>query len=199
MGADTAGQVRLAGGALRPQAFGGRAERWLPGLGREVGHPGEQIELAYGVTGHRLCVADRNVILEVLPAEPGLTQQPVPPAVDEVLRGGQIAGLAGLAVQLDQRGLDLRMAADTVHLTVPGAERRHDQIGEPAGDVEQLDLAGGPVDSDGGLDQVTRTVELVPPRQLHEPFPGEADLEVRIEVAVAGLDPTEQVDGRGES
>ena len=120
-----------------PEPFGRLAQRGLAGLGRQVGDPGQQVQLADGMTGHRLGVADRYVVLEVLRAEAGLAEQTVAAAVDEVLRRVQVARLAGLAIQLDQRGLDLRVAADAVDLALAGAERRRDEVGEPAGDVEQ--------------------------------------------------------------
>jgi hypothetical protein len=58
-------------------------------------------------------------------AEPAGSEQAVPPSVDEVLSGVQVGPLVGLAVELDQRGLDLRVAVDPVDLALSGAEGAH--------------------------------------------------------------------------
>jgi hypothetical protein len=48
------------------------------------------------------------------------------------------------------------------------------------------------------LDQVSGAVELVSPRQLDEPLPGESHLEVRVEVSIGLLGVAEQPLGRDQ-
>ena len=90
------------------------------------------------------------------------------------------------------------MSANAVDLARLGAECVHDQVGNPPSHLEQVRVAGGPVQRHGRLDQVTGAVQLVSPLQLDEPFAGESHLEVRVEVAVGLLGVAEQPLGLGQ-
>ena len=84
------------------------------------------------------------------------------------------------------------MAADAVDLAVLGAERARDQVGGPAGEVEQACVARGAVQGDRGLDQVPDAVELVTPLELLESLAGEPHLEVRVQIPVVLLNSGQQ-------
>ncbi len=86
--------------------------------------------------------------------------------VDEEARELEVARLAGVAVELDERGLDLGVPGRA--LVAAGAEDLADVVGEPAGDVEQPRVAGAARVGDRRLDQVAGAVELVVPGEVHE-------------------------------
>ena len=67
------------------------------------------------------------------------------------------------------------------------AERVNDQVRNAPSHLEKADIASGPVQRHGRLDEVPNAVELVSPLQLDEPFAGKSHLEVRVEVAVGLL------------
>ena len=104
----------------------------------------------------------------------------------------EIAALAGLAVQLHQRRLDLGVAGRGRPLA--GAEGRVDVVGEAAGDVQQAIAAGRAVVRDGRLEQVASAVELVAVPEV-DPAPARlGDGVVRVEVAVRFLGRLDDVD-----
>ena len=89
------------------------------------------------------------------------------------------------------------MSANAVHLARLGAERVYDQVRHPPSHLEQARVTGRPMQRHRRLDQVSGAVELVSPRQLDEPLPGESHLEVRVEVAIGLLGVAEQPLGLG--
>ena len=93
----------------------------------------------------------------------------------------EIALLAGRAAELDQRQLDLLMAAIAPLLARLAAEDRGDVIGIAAHDVEQLALAGRLVIGDGGLDQVAGAIELVAVAQIGPALAGLDALEPGVD------------------
>ena len=101
----------------------------------------------------RVVAAGDGLDVEVMRLRPAL--------VDKV--GGQveIALLAGGMIELDQRQLDLLMAAVTALLPFLAAKNRGDIVGVATDHVEQRSLPGRLVVSDAGLDQVPGAVQLV--------------------------------------
>ena len=82
---------------------------------------------------HLLQLSERQVVLVVrAAADHGWLPAAL---VDEELRLAQIALMAGLAVQLDERQLDLRVAAGAG--AAPGAEGGRDVVREARRDVQQ--------------------------------------------------------------
>ncbi len=114
------------------------------------------------------------------------------PAVDEVTGQRQVALLAGAAVQLDEGGLDLGVAAHAVDAALARAEDRVDVVGEAPGDVEEPGAAGGAPERDRRLDQVPGAVQLVAPVQLGPAPVGAHHLVVGLEVAAVLLGLGEQ-------
>src|SRR5690606_21453931 len=88
---------------------------------------------------------------------------------------------------------DLGVAADAV--PAAGAELPVDQVREGAGDGEQVVPAGGPVEGDGGLDQVSEGVELVRPFEVGEGLLGGVDLDPGHHVAGGLLGAGDEGDG----
>ena len=116
------------------------------------------------------------MILPVVPTEAAVTEQPVPVPVDEVGSCREVALVTGLAVELDQRRLDLGVAADAVDLPRFAPEAVHHQVGESPGHLQQTTVARRAVHCHRRLDQMTRTVELMTPVELDEPLTRKADL-----------------------
>src|SRR6185437_6758496 len=123
-------------------------------------------------------------------------EQAASETVDEVAGQVEIAPLPRLAVQLDQRGLDLRMAVDAVdRLSAVGrTEGRVDVVGETPGNGQQLLAAGGAVVCDSGLDQVAGAVQFVAPPQIGEGASALAGLEPGVEVSVGLLGVGDEAD-----
>ena len=105
----------------------------------------------------------------------------VPAHVDELRGQVEVGALAGLPVELDQRGLDHRVPVGVLAPVV--AEVADHAVGGAPGDVEQVVAAGGAVVRDAGLDEVADAVQLVAHHQV-VPAHVEAGLHVRVEVAV---------------
>ena len=78
----------------------------------------------------------------------------------------EIGAVARDAVELDERKLELLMAGIAAALALARAEHAAHQIGEAARDVEQGPLAGGLEVGDGGFNEVTAALELVPLREI---------------------------------
>ena len=130
-----------------------------------VDRAGQQVQLADDVAGRLVGRADALVVLVVLGAEPVGAEQAPAAQVDEARRQLQVRPVPGDPVQLDQRGLDLRVPADA--LLAVRAVAGDEQVREAPGDGDQLLAvvgAGEPVGvhgGDRGLDQVPGAVQLV--------------------------------------
>src|SRR5919112_333322 len=79
-----------------------------------------------------------------------------------------------------------------------GAEGVDDEVRHPASQLQEPGVAGGPMQSDGGLDEMPGAVQLVSPLELKEPFTRKPDLEVGVQVAVRLLRGTELLLGLGQ-
>ena len=116
---------------------------------------------------HRLGLgAHRGMVLVIrVPADAGRLQ----PALTQEEHGPvEIASVASLAVQLDQRELDLLVtvgAPESVR-----AERLADVIREAHRRVEQHPLARGPNVGQARLNQVPGAIQLVLVRQIRVPL-----------------------------
>ena len=75
-------------------------------------------------------------------------------------RQRQVALVAGVPVELHERGLHLGVAVET-GLAVVGPEALDGEVGEPARDLEQVVAAGPAGQGHRGLHHVARAVELV--------------------------------------
>lgn len=107
--------------------------------------------------------------------------------VNKILREAQVARLACGAIQLNQRQLDLLVAAVAMHLARPAPKGGINVIGVAAHDLQQLTFVGGVMMRDGGLDQVSGAVQLLAISQVG-PAPVCLDGEVMgIEVAIRRL------------
>ena len=67
-------------------------------------------------------------------------------------------------------------------------------VGEPAGHVEEFAAPGGPVVGHGGLEEMSRAVQLVPPAQVLVALTALDELEPGVEVAVGLLRARDQGD-----
>ena len=99
----------------------------VAGLDGDVDGAAGQIQGAHGVAAEGVRLADRHVVLEVRAAALDVGQRGPPAPLDEQPRLLEIALLAGRAVQLDQRHLDLRVPADA--LVAVGPERLAHVVG----------------------------------------------------------------------
>ena len=144
---------------------------------------------------------DRQVVLQVAAAEAGVADVAVAALVEELAGQAEVGLVAGLAVQLGQRGLD-----DGVAVVAFVAQEVIDQVvGEPRGHGEQrvggglevrrggggpgrFEHDGGAVRGDRGLDQVAGAVQLVAGGQLGVAgLAGDLDVGVQVTVGLLGL------------
>src|SRR5699024_4907540 len=133
-------------------------------LDREVGGTCSEVERAYGVPLDRRCLPDGDTVGEVRRLVAKARQVAVTAPVDEEAR--QLQGMipAGLAIQLDERHLDLGMAGDA--LVASHTEDGDEMIQHSEGDVEQGRLARAARLGDSGLEQVAIAVQLVVPGEI---------------------------------
>jgi hypothetical protein len=189
-----AGYVGLLRDGALPQPLHRLQQRRVAGLEVDVGHAGRQVELAHGVPD-RLCgLPHGQVVLQVARPEAARPQQTVSTPLDHARREREVAVIAGMPVQLDERRLDLGMPVEP-RLTPVGAEALDHQIGKPAGHVEEVVAAHPARDGDGALDQVTEAVELMALHEIQPPALGLHALDPGVQVAVGVLDVTEQRHG----
>src|SRR5262249_39052868 len=129
-------------------------------------------------------VTDRHPVLEVRRGAVPMAraEEAVPAIVQQEASQIQVPLLAGLAVQLHQRCLDLRVAGRGRPLA--GAKRRVDVVGEAPRDSQQTVAAGSPAMSDGGLEQMPGAVELVAVPEVDPAPPWLSHRVVRVEVAI---------------
>ena len=126
--------------------------------------------------GHGL-LADRGGVLEVLAAELPVAQQAVAAPVEEELGLVKVTALAGGAVELDERHLNLRVTADGDLAVRP--EGLADVVGVAQGDAHDDVVAeAGTQAGDGCLNEVARAVQLVPHGEV-----GVAVLDPRLVIA----------------
>ncbi len=118
--------------------------------------------------------------------------------VHEVLRQIQVAALAGVAIELDQRQLELLVAGVAPLLALAVAELLPDVVGVAAKGGKQGVVAGGFLVGEGGLDEVAGAVELVPIAQVGPALLRLDDGEVDVKVAVRLLRPRDQRDYFGQ-
>jgi hypothetical protein len=110
----------------------------------------------------------------------------VPASLDEMTGELQVAGGAGLPVQLHEGHLDERMPIQLRALA--RAEGSGQEIAEADRDLQQLPVPGGPMMGNGRLDKVPGAVELVAPGQVRESGgAARGHLDVRIDVTVGLL------------
>src|SRR5262249_25222888 len=134
-------------------------ERLVTRLGVEIGHAGCEIERAHRMTDDRAGPANGLAVLVVGKVETPVGEEAVAASPGELVREVEIAPIRGLAVQLDERDLDLGV---TVRPWIRvGAEHLDEQVADATGDAEEAGRARTGR-SDAGLDQVPRAVELVP-------------------------------------
>ena len=138
----------------------------VPRLGDDVRDARGQVHLPDGVPRHLGDLAHGRVVLVVRGRERASAEHAGPAQVDLPPREVEVGALTGEPVELHQRGLDLGVAAVPVLAALP--EATHGEVGEAAGDVEQVGAARGPRPRDGRLDQVAEHVQLVAPAQVGE-------------------------------
>jgi hypothetical protein len=108
-----------------------------------------------------------------------------PSLIEEERRQVEMAPLAGLAVQLDQRHLDLRMAVRRGAPVWP--EHGVDAVDEPPGDGQQLVVADSAPVGDRRLDQMAGAVELVAVGEVGPAASRLGDRVVGVDVAIVAL------------
>jgi hypothetical protein len=126
----------------------------------------------------------RQVVLEVLRTE-AAGQSPLPTALNLQLGRTQVGLLAGLAVQLDQRGLDFRVPVDQRH--------GDDQVSHSPCDRKDAGVATTSMQSHRGLQEVPGAVQLVAVDQPAEAFLVRAPLHVAVEVTVGFLHALQEI------
>ena len=105
--------------------------------------------------------------------------------LQEVPRQIEVGGVAGGAVQAEQRDLDLLVAGRA--LRAVAGEVAHQQIGRTPCDRQQFCPSGGLVVRDARLDQVTVAIQLVFDLEIGPARAGEVDLVIGEEVAIGHL------------
>ena len=111
---------------------------------------------------------------------------PAAAALDEEVGLLQVSRIARGPGELGQRGLDLRVSAESGVGRV--AELRADVVGDGDGETDQLVLAVGAQPGDAGLDQVPEAVELMAPLEVRVPgrLAGAAEGGVQVAVLLLG-------------
>ena len=122
----------------------------------------------------RACVANRLGVLVVVEVEPAAREDPVSPPRGERVGQPEVAPLARVPVQLDERDLDLGMSVGARVGVL--AEHLVDQVGEATGDREESRVSRRSRRRHSGLEQVACAVELVPHLQVGPPPRGVDDL-----------------------
>ena len=190
--ADAAGQVHLVLRHVVPDFVHRGQQPFVAGDRRRVGHREVEVHRPHRVADHLRLFADRLVVLGVLAEQ--LAAVRLAALVEKEQRQFEVAFLLGGPVELDEGQLDLLVAAGLVALV--GAENRVDVVGQFAGDLEQLVLAGGLPVGDRRLDQVAGAVQFVAELVA---FPAILRLDegvIGVEVAVRLLGGGDEVDDR---
>jgi hypothetical protein len=117
-----------------PEALHRGQQRGVASLEVDVARTGRKVELAHRMATSLGRIPHRDVVLPVLGAELAITEESVPSEVDHPAREPQIGRLARQPKQVDQRQLNLRVTTDAFLATL--AEPLHEEVGEPARDLE---------------------------------------------------------------
>jgi hypothetical protein len=174
-GARGAGDVQLALDHVEPLLGQRVQQRRVARFEIEVGGAGGEVQRPDRVALDRRRLADRHAVLERRGAVVAVRPDAAATAlVQEEPREIEVAPLARLAIQLDQRGLDLRVAIG--RLAPARAEHPVDVVDEPPRNPEQALVAGGAPMRDRRLDQVPGAVELVAVREISPPPAGSATI-----------------------
>ena len=164
--ADPAGEVRLARRPCRPTAAPARrAARASPRLERDVGDAGREVEHAHRVPGRsRSPRAPARGPGSRLGRSGASGRVPRPRGVDEVAGQLEVAAASPVSpVQLDERGLDLGVAA--VRRRAARARRRSTTwSAKRRATPSRRSSPRAAACATAGLDQVPEAVELVVPR-----------------------------------
>ena len=133
-------------------------------LDRDVDRSGGEVQRAYGVPAQ--LSASRTGTSSWKYAGPNSISPRVPWPRRSTKQLGQleVARVAGGAVQLDERQLDLRVTAHGV--AAVGTELAVDVLGELEGHPREVAVDAGLERGGGGLEQVPEAVQLVPPLQV---------------------------------
>src|SRR5262249_62399685 len=126
------------------------AEHVFAGLEVHVGGAGREIQRADGVTLDGCRVAQWDSVLERCRAVATGAEPPVPAMLEEERCQVEMATLAGLAIELDQRHLDLRVTGGG-HLAAR-SEERVQVVGEASRDRQEPVGAGRAAERDRRLD-----------------------------------------------
>ena len=198
--ADAPGQVHPGLDHVVPAPAHGVEQLAVTELGRRVDRAAVEVHLAHGVPRDRGRLADREVVLPVGGSHVRLADETPAAQLQHPDAELEMPPIAGRAIQLDERHLDLGMPVDAV--ATRRAELALDRLDGAQRDVEQPVVGESAVPRDGGLDQVTDAVQLVAPGEVLVLGAGGDDLDVRVEVAVRALRRSHRVDrfvgGRGE-
>ena len=122
-----------------------------------------------------------------------MAQQAAAAPLDHRRGQRQVARVAGVPGELDERRLDLRMAVEA-RLAALVPEPLDGQVGEAAGDLEHVLAPGSAGDRDGGLDQVAGAVQLVALLEVPPALLGVHALDPGVQVAVVLLGRPQQSD-----
>ena len=163
MRADSAGDVRTAGHAVRPLPANRRLPARVTGLGRDVSAPDGEVEAR--------TASPRMTVARGPACRPGSTPGRRMPAqgtgsaaLHEQAGEFKVAVVPGRAGQLRERHLDFRMTAHA-HPTAR-AELVVDVIGQAARDLRQQVVVTSPQPGDRRLEQVAEAVQLMPGLQI---------------------------------
>ena len=157
----------------------------VAGLHGDVDGPRGEVHRPHGMAAEHGGVADRDVVLEVRLPERDLAERPGAAPPDERRRLIEIALLSGLAGQLDEPELDLRMPANALDPTI--GERVAHVVGDPPGDGDELVGSHRPGPRHRRLKQVSVVVQLVAPLQIAVALRLAGAPEHGVEVAVGLL------------
>ena len=208
--AEAAGHIHLRRGDVPPQRLARLLQTLVAEFEGEVGHRRGHVHRPHRVPDHFRLLAHRNVRLivfvglrpvggRIVAARERLFGEVVRlPAtlVDEIGRKIEPPAVAGQAVELDQRQLDLLMSGIAAPLPGVSAESRGDMVDGAFHDVEEAPPPGRPEVGDRAFEQVAGVVEFVVVAQVRPALVGLALVVPAVEVAVGRLRPREIVDDR---
>ena len=208
LGPEPARHVHLGRRDVAPQRLAGALQALVVQLEGEVGHPRGHVHAAHRVPDHLGLLAHGDVRLVVLIGLGPVIGRIVaarqrflseimrlaPPLVDEIGREFEPPLVAGQAIELDQRELDLLMPGIAALLARSGPEGRGDMIQIALHHVDEPALAGRAKIGDRAFEQVAGVVELVTVAQVRPAVLGLALVVPAVQIAVGRLRPCEVVD-----
>ena len=210
--ADAAGDVELSVDDVAPQSFAGCQQVGVAGQSCHVGGSGVEVGGADGVAERFLLFRDRLVglivgvvllawlvVAAVLLSTTAVfkleVERLLAALAHEVFGEVGVALFAGGFGQFDECHFGDFVAGIAMQLAIVEAESGIDVIGETAGRVEQLALAGGLVVGNRAFGQVAEAVQFMMVLQVGEvPVHAVEDV-VGVEVAVVELRRADDVDG----